>query len=604
MPSRWSRFAPPAIGILASLAIFALSLGSYCLHYFPYEDDFSLIRYSARQNSPQPVTWMTQGFSQYFANDPHCSTANFGFDRPIANATYYLESLFYRSAQGPLLLATNILCWIISAWLVYGIARRLGAWRWIASAAILLYALSPCWYRDLIHSAFRNNGVAACFVLAAWYVLLEDEAVRSWLRLLAAGILVALAAGAHEQALTSLPVLAVAIAWLSFNAEGGWRFGRIAAAIAVIAAPSLLLVACFHLMNPAYGASYVSTGFMDTLSHSRHLDALGIHSALLVKAIKLAFRIVVALFGAMSALTPLGADNMAKLSPLAGAVIFLLALVAGVAVLRRAPRQLLPLGVFLLYAIGRSIGIPSAEPRFMHMEVAWGIVMLACALSAGLASGNRAAIIPGVAAGLGLLAFNIVSYNATIVKRHSILLSRDEVDRAAFDRLRSAAAKFPAAHVILVNDQEGMWSARAMLELAGFTSGNFEILPTVGNFPSTDVLRNVSACPVDTQISPRTSYLQVHLDYPAGCTVSTFGRDLACDARDYRAAGRPQAAAWAAFLDHVTNQWLLPPPLIDEVPVQPDKPLVVIAWRDRLSAPYVNALGSESELPLETQVTR
>src|ERR1700723_3873377 len=143
--SRLSKFAPPAISILAALVIFALSLGTYYRHYFPYEDDFSLIRYSAAQNSPAPVTWITKGFSEYFANDPQCATRYFGFDRPVANATFYLESLLYRSAEGPLLLMTNVLCWIVSAWFIYGIARRLGASRWFASLGILLYALSPCW---------------------------------------------------------------------------------------------------------------------------------------------------------------------------------------------------------------------------------------------------------------------------------------------------------------------------------------------------------------------------------------------------------------------------------------------------------------------------
>jgi hypothetical protein len=95
--SRLSKSVPPAISILGALIIFALSLGTYCLHYFPYEDDFSLIRYSAIQNSPKPETWITKGFSDYFANDPQCATRLFGFDRPVANATFYLESLLYRS---------------------------------------------------------------------------------------------------------------------------------------------------------------------------------------------------------------------------------------------------------------------------------------------------------------------------------------------------------------------------------------------------------------------------------------------------------------------------------------------------------------------------
>src|ERR1700678_1755891 len=94
--SRFLRLAPGAIGILMTMLIFALSLGTYYIHYFPYEDDFSLIRYSAAQNSPAPSTWITNGFAKYFANDPNCITGAFGFVRPVANATIYLESLLHR----------------------------------------------------------------------------------------------------------------------------------------------------------------------------------------------------------------------------------------------------------------------------------------------------------------------------------------------------------------------------------------------------------------------------------------------------------------------------------------------------------------------------
>jgi hypothetical protein len=604
VPSRLSRFVPPTLGILAALTIFALSLGTYCLHYFPFEDDFSLIRYSTAQNSPAPATWITRGFTEYFANDPQCVTRNFGFDRPVANATFYLESLFYRSAEGPLLLATNFLSWIVSAWFVYGIARRLGAGRWFASAGILLYALSPCWYRGLIHASFRNNGLAACFLLAATYLLLEKNAVRSWLRLVVAGVLIALAAGSHEQGFTSLPVFVVGIAWFSFKAEGRWRTGRIALAILAIAAPSLLMLSGFRLMNPAYGASYVTTGFLSSLNQSRHLAAFGIHNTLLIVIIKLAIRIVGALISALGAFTPLGADNMAQLSPYIGIVVFVLTGVASVAIMKRFPGQVLPVAALVLFAVGRSIGIPSAEPRFMHMEVAWGIIMLTCALSAGFASGNRTALVAGGLAALGLLAFNVVSYNATILMRHSILLRRNEVDREAFHRIRSAATKYPSAQAILANDQAGLWSARSMLELAGFKKENIEILPSIIDSPSTDVLRNVAACPVSTQVLRFVSTLQVHLDYPAGCTIATFGRDISCEVKRYQMAGRPYAATWAAFLQQPENEQLFPPPLIHDLPIQSGRPLVVIAWRDRLSVPDVTALPNENGLALDNEVIR
>jgi hypothetical protein len=602
--SRLSKFAPPAISILGALMIFTLSLGTYCLHYFPYEDDFSLIRYSAAQNAPAPVTWITKGFSEYFANDPQCATRNFGFDRPVANATFYFESLLYRSSEGPLLLMTNVLCWIVSAWFIYGIARRLGASRWIASLGILLYALSPCWYRVLIHASFRNNGLAACFLLAASYLLLKENAVRSWARLVAAGFLIALAAGSHEQGFTSLPVFAVGGAWLSFKMEGRWRWGRIVFAVAAVVAPSLLMLGCFRLMNPMYGTSYVTTGFLGSLTESKHLAALGIHSPVLIGAIKLTVRVFGALVSAMSAFTPLGGENLTQLGPYLGIIVFVLAIVASLAIMKRFPGQILPLAALILYAVGRSFGIPSAEPRFMHMEVAWGVIALVCALSAGLASVNRTALIAGTAAVLGLLAFNIVSYNATILMRHSTLQRRDDVDREAFYRIEAAASKYPGAHVILINDQAGIESARAMLVLAGFKSDHLEILPTIMNSFSTDTLRDVAACPASTQLLRLPATLQIHLDYPTGCEVNFFGRNMGCMVEGYRLAGRLHSVAWAAFLQQVEKQGLYPSPLIHDVPIQPGKPLVLIAWRDRLSVPDVTAMSDESAIPLDGQTTR
>ncbi len=584
--------------------VFALSLGNYCLHYFPYEDDFSLIRYSAAQNSPAPVTWITRGFSEYFANDPQCATHFFGFDRPVANATFYIESLLYRSAEGPLLLLTNVLCWILSILLIYAIARRLGASPGIASGGILLFALSPCWYRDLIHASFRNNGLAACFLLAASYVLLKENAVRSWWRLLLAGLLIALAAGSHEQGFTSLPVFAVGVAWLSFKTEAKWRWGRMVLAIAAVVTPSLMMLACFRLMNPMYGSSYVTASFMDSLTQSRHLTSLGIHSPALIGIIKLTVRVLGALISALSAFTPLGGENMAQMSPYLGIVIFALAIVASLAIRKRFPGQMLPVAALILYAAGRSFGIPSAEPRFMHMEVAWGIIALVCALSAGFASANRTAIIAGTAAALALLAFDVVSYNQTILMRRSVLQRRNEVDREAFYRIKALASKYPGARVILVNDQAGIESSRPMLVLAGLKNNRLEILPTIVNVSSVDTLREVRACPVGTAFLLLPATLQIHLDYPAGCAVYFFGRDMGCIAAGYRLAGRLHSADWAAFLQQPEKQGLYPSPLIHDVPIHPGEPLVVIVWRDRLSVPDVTALPNESAVPLDWRSAR
>jgi hypothetical protein len=359
-------------------------------------------------------------------------------------------------------------------------------------------------------------------------------------------------------------------------------------AVIAVLAPTLLMVACFRRMNPAYGTSYASSGFLSQVDTSPRLASHGIHSTLLISLLKLCARLLKALFSTLNALTPLGADNMARLSPHLGIVLFLLAAIAAVAVRKSTPRLILPVVAFVLYAVGRSVGIPFAEPRFTHLEVAWGVVVLVCALSAAFASQNRIAIATGVAAAVGLLAFNAVSYDATFLKRNSILVRRNEVDREAFQRIRASASIYPDAQVVLSNDQAAMWGARAMLELAGFKSQDFEILPTINTYPSIDVLHNVGDCPVTSREVRLPTTFQVRLFYLAGCSVSTFGRDNACTAQCYLAAGRPFAASWAACLDRTLNRGPCSPPLVDDLPVSPQRSLVLITWRDRLTTPDIN----------------
>ncbi len=592
----------PTLSLLACLLIFVFSLGKYYLHYFPYEDDFSLIRASTVQNSPVPISWITRGFTNYFANDPQCATRYFGFDRPVVNASFYLESLLYRSAQGPLLLFTNFSCWIISAWFIYAIARRLNASNWIASIGILLYAFSPCWYRILIHASFRNNGLSTCFVLAASYTLLKPGAVRSWARLMIAGLLLALASASHEQGFTSLPVFALGLAWLSQKVEAKWRIASVSMAIFVVVMPSILMSICFRLMNPMYGISYVTASFSGNLTQSRRLAAHHIHNPIVVLAVRLVAKGIGTLLSALDALTPLGTENMASFSPKVGWMLFCLVIAASLAVYKRFPAQLVPLGAFLLYAVGRSLGIPSAEPRFMELEVAWGVIALLCALSNGLLLANRIAVTSGIAAVAGLMAFNCFSYSASVLMRAPILNARNEVDHQAFYRIESAASEVPTAQVILINDQAGIESSRDLLKLAGVKSENPEILPSIMNGTSTDGIMAVNKCPVVTEMKNAADLLQVKLDYPEGCAASFFGRDMACMTSFYSSAGRMHSASWANYLQKPENQGLYPSPLIHDITIKPENPILIIAWHSRLETPVVLIVPRTQNLPSGWQI--
>jgi hypothetical protein len=219
--------------------------------------------------------------------------------------------------------------------------------------------------------------------------------------------LVALAAGSHEQALTSLPVFALGIGWLSLKSEGEtWR--RTTFRIAAFGAPSLLLVSCFHVMNPMYGMGYASAGLRGELGKSGgRLTSLGIHSPLLIGIIKLPFRVFSTVVGTLDAFTPLGAENMAKLSPQIGVIIFVLTGAASLATLKQYPRQKLAVVAFVLFALGRNFGMRTADARFTQMECAWGVIALVCALSAGFTSRNKIAITTGALAAIGLLSFDL-----------------------------------------------------------------------------------------------------------------------------------------------------------------------------------------------------
>jgi hypothetical protein len=148
-----------------------------------------------------------------------------------------------------------------------------------------------------------------------------------------------------------------------------------------------------------------------------------------------------------------------------------------------------------------------------------------------------------------------------------------------------------------------MWAARAMLELAGFKNEDFEILPTINNYPSADVLSDWLACPVTTQTSRLLTSLEVSLSYPRRCSVSTFGRDNAWEAKQYSIEGRSDAATWSACLDKTFNKGPCPQLVMDDVPIQAGRPLVLIAWGNRLSIPDISILSNESGLPLTTNLS-
>jgi len=579
---------------LASILLLSLligTLGAYWLHYFPYEDDFSLLRYSAVENSPVPSDWIRLGYKDYFTNDWHCPLNRWNFVRPLTNLTYYVESLLGGPPERLRLMVTNFLCWLGATIVVFCIAFRLGASAWAAALAMTLFGLSPCCYRLLIHSNARTNGIATVFVLMASWILLHPRGLQSNWRPALAGVMVALGTCGHEQALTSIPVLAVSILWLNRCAQIRLAPARLLVVLTLFALPSLALVLFFYWMNPSYGSNYAVQEFIDLWQHaplSVGGDALSGSAGEIPIVGRMGARILPVFF---LALTPIGFDNSAHVWNGLGIAVFLLATGAVVGTWKSHPRQAMAfLSVILFAAILVVSGVP-LEPRFTMLEIAWGSVAVASASSCARWRDQKWAFVSGIAAASGMMLFNILSFEASIIQRRPMLTSRCEADREAFSRLRTVIARYPNANLILVNEQTGTWSARAMIELAGGGHLPFEILPTISDSGSADFRRDLSGCPASTNIRPMGPNLEIRLSFGQGCGSVTFGRDMACTESLLLEQGRPLAAAWARRSFITYSHDAAKSPVIHEVHPLPGRPTVVMNWTTRLSVPDVTVVS-------------
>jgi len=272
--SKTASLAAFALVLVGAAALYAVPLHSYWLHYFPYEDDFALLRYSAGASPGGAAAWFTSGYSSYFHNSPSCPANLWGFARPLVNITYYLESLILGTGGYSVYLLTNLAVFLASIWLLLSMARALQLGLRMGATLALIYAASPVWYRILLHSSFRPNGLCTLFMLSGIRLLLphavqppERTPVR---RQLAAGLCGLAAVMSHEQGYSVLPML---VALLLFSARGrGLREGIRGSMIGTlrVAGPSLLYVAAMKVVNPAFGHNYA----LSSLSGSGALDLL------------------------------------------------------------------------------------------------------------------------------------------------------------------------------------------------------------------------------------------------------------------------------------------------------------------------------------------
>ncbi len=578
--------SPPAVtAAITLLFVFGLvyaALGTYWSSYFPYEDDYSLLHFSAREAGASPVAWVTRGFTEYFQNDPACPLPAWGYVRPLVNLTHYLESFLGPRPEGFRLMLTNIVCWLASVGLVFALARRLGAAPWESSVAAVLFGLSPCWYRNLLHSSFRNNGLAAVWMLGALLVLLHPRARVRPLCLLVAGVAGALAAASHEQGLSNLPVIAALILYSELRCAVQFRkkIRNIAAGVALTCLPTILLVTLFRFLNADYGNCYGAANLVGAAESGGTLAWLA----------TLVMRGFLSAAGVPLAFTPSGADNLLSVSPLFRFIVCFPSCAAAAALVERSPSVLLATCLTALYAFGRLFA-RAPEPRFTHLEVAWSILLVVCAFSDARRLKLRRGVVTAAAAAAAILMFNLAGFYATVLDHRSDLLSRNEADRQAFAQIRSALELHPRGRIILINELPARWSARFMLEMAGAHSRTLEILPTISESPdSQDFAHDYSSCPVESVIERSAQGHLVRLSHPReGCYAGVFGRDLNCTLDRFRRGRLPSNAQWA---ECILAGACRTTPIIHQVRAAPEEELLFIAWRSRLEPPKIVYVGT------------
>lgn len=424
-------------------------LTAYRLH----GDDFSPIFYSSAPyfDIADWPTWFTEGYSEYFINYDGWPALGTDFVRPVVNLAMYAQGMLAPVTGDPAYLVFNYLALLGTALLAHLIIQRYTdaalAARVLAGLAV---ALSPVWYPDLTEASFSTNALACFFATAAVAVLDAPSGVPRGARLWTCVTLQVLAVWSHETAVV-VPFVCLALLYAFAPKKPALRQA------ALFAVPLLAFVAA-RLLITAEGGVYA------------------LRSAPLTSALK---RLGGYVFG-----PPIPFDMGRLGAMLAGsesavtAVAYVLAVVANVAVIASVVLSLpeRPKGSrfwALLAAVALS-RLPGAlvrmEPRFLGFALVVTLVAFFTLTQKGRGRAWRNAV-----AVLLVVSQAAMLYSEVYTTREDTIRS---MERAGdfFDSARRSIADASPDTVVLVNDNVGYYSARAMIEMAAWPSTGLSVV--------------------------------------------------------------------------------------------------------------------------------
>jgi hypothetical protein len=440
--------------LLGTCILYSVLLLPYVRTYHIKEDDFALILDSARQYHPHPALWITHGFSNYFVNYPDLPQHGTHFCRPVANATFWLESLL-SPGTGPLNLTTNLLGLAITLVLFTFFLRRETSGDILFLSSIwIVYALSAMWYQPLLLSAFRTSLLMVLFALAAFLLLPSEGARHQGLRIGLSTLCQLASLLSHETGVVT-PVIAALLFVLR-------RDGRVVRGRLKVLPVFLLPLLCFAAVRLMF---YAGVGHTYALEHANGWAWKGMMGAaeLLAKA-----------FFPWS--TAAATNGGRRLQVVVGVLMNLAGYALVAYALLRSGREGRGRLLRVLICLGIALGALCIAPATRLMLLAGVFGALAVVVAAEQISqapaGNRAR--RGVALALVGLAFAglwifLSGFPQTVREGGA----SNQLARVEFEGLRTAIATTRAPTVLLVNDQAAKAGSRAMLEMAAWANRQY-----------------------------------------------------------------------------------------------------------------------------------
>ncbi len=170
----------PVWVVLSVLVAQLVAFGTTIPDYHPQGDDIALIVHATPHVAPpDPLEWITRGFSGYFTVYPEWTSPFSHFVRPVVQTVYYLDHLLFQDYWGLYLLLTYLVH-AAAAGIVFVIARLfLHSSRIMSWLSALVFSLTVIPGKAAFQPAFAFDPLAAVLAGSAFLAMAQSRFVAA-----------------------------------------------------------------------------------------------------------------------------------------------------------------------------------------------------------------------------------------------------------------------------------------------------------------------------------------------------------------------------------------------------------------------------------------